>query len=103
MVAAYFISSWRRGGQTVGMRPWGIRVSRDDGGTISLTQAVVRIVVAAAPMLLLALEPMLGLRATLWAVLAAWALWFATALFDPRRRALHDIAADSEVCCQRAS
>ncbi|MDE2280333.1 MAG: RDD family protein [Xanthomonadaceae bacterium] len=103
VVAAYFISSWRRGGQTVGMRPWGIRVSRDDGGTISLTQAVVRIVVAAAPMLLLALEPMLGLRATLWAVLAAWALWFATALFDPRRRALHDIAADSEVCCQRAS
>ncbi len=103
VVAAYFISSWRRGGQTVGMRPWRIRVSRDDGGTISLPQAVVRVVVAAAPMLLLALEPMLGLRATLWAVLAGWALWFATALFDPRRRALHDIAADSEVCCQRAS
>lgn len=97
VVAAYFIASWRRGGQTVGMRPWRIRVSRDDGGTISLTQAVIRVLVAAAPMLLLALEPMLGMRTTLWAVLGTWALWFATALFDPRRRALHDMAADTEV------
>ena len=97
VVAAYFIASWRRGGQTVGMRPWRIRVSRDDGGTISLQQAVIRVLVAAAPMLLLALEPMLGMRGTLWAVLDAWALWFAVALFDPRRRALHDIAADTEV------
>lgn len=97
VVAAYFIASWRRGGQTVGMRPWRIRVCRDDGGTISLQQAVVRVLVAAAPMLLLALEPALGLRAVLWAVLGAWALWFAVACFDPRRRALHDFAADTEV------
>lgn len=97
VVAAYFVASWRRGGQTVGMRPWRIRVCRDDGGTISLQQAAIRVLVAAAPMLLLALEPALGLRATLWAVLGAWAAWFAVALFDPRRRALHDIAADTEV------
>ncbi|MBD8872383.1 RDD family protein [Rhodanobacter sp. DHB23] len=97
VVATYFIVSWRRGGQTVGMRPWRIRVCRDDGGTIGLQQAAVRVLVAAAPMLLLALEPALGLRATLWAVLGAWTLWFATALFDRRRRALHDFAADTEV------
>lgn len=97
VVAAYFIVSWRRGGQTVGMRPWRIRVCRDDGGTISLQQAAIRVLVAAAPMLLLALAPMLGLHATLWAVLGAWTLWFAVALFDPRGRALHDIAADTEV------
>lgn len=97
VVAAYFIASWRRGGQTIGMRPWRIRVCRVDGGTISLQQAVVRVLTAAAPMLLLALEPTFGLHATLWAVLGAWALWFAVALLDPRRRALHDIAADTEV------
>jgi uncharacterized RDD family membrane protein YckC len=97
VVGAYFVASWRRGGQTVGMRPWRIRVSRDDGGAISLQQAVIRVLVAAAPMLLLALEPMFGMRATLWLVLGAWALWFAVALFDPRRRALHDMAADTEV------
>src|SRR6185437_11060432 len=59
VVAAYFVASWRLG------------VSRDDGGTISLQQAVVRVLVAAAPMLLLALEPLLGLHATLWTVLGA--------------------------------
>ncbi|GAB3782814.1 RDD family protein [Dyella agri] len=97
VVAAYFIASWRRGGQTLGMRPWRIRVSRDDGGTISLMQAAIRVLVAAAPLLLLALEPAIGLRATLWTVLGAWALWFAVALFDTRRRALHDLAADTEL------
>ena len=88
VVAAYFIASWRRGGQTVGMRPWRIRVCRDDGGAISLTQAIVRVLAAAAPMLLLALAPMIGLPATLWTVLGAWMLWFGWALVDPRRRAL---------------
>lgn len=97
VVAAYFIASWRRGGQTVGMRPWRIRVCRDDGGAISLQQAIVRVLAAAAPMLLLALEPMIGLPATLWTVLGAWAIWFGWALVDPRRRALHDVAADTEL------
>ncbi|ODV28126.1 MAG: transporter [Rhodanobacter sp. 68-29] len=97
VVAAYFVASWRRGGQTLGMRPWRIRVSRDDGGAISLQQAVIRVLVAAAPLLLLALEPAIGLRATLWAVLGAWVLWLAVALFDPRRRALHDLAAGTEL------
>lgn len=97
VVAAYFISSWRRGGQTLGMRPWRIRVCRTDGGTLSLHQALIRALAAAAPLLLLALAPRLGLQAVLWALLLAWALWFAPALFDPRRRALHDLAAGSEL------
>ncbi|OOG66449.1 transporter [Rhodanobacter sp. B04] len=97
VVAAYFISSWRRGGQTLGMRPWRIRVTRDDGGTPSRQQAVIRVLVAAAPLVLLMLEPMLGLHTTLWTVLIVWACWFAVGLFDPRRRALHDLAAHTEI------
>ncbi len=97
VVAAYFISSWLRGGQTVGMRPWHIRLTRADGGTPTLQQALLRMLVAAAPLLLLMLQPMLGLRATLWTVLLVWAGWFAVALFDPRRRALHDIVAATEL------
>ncbi len=97
VVAAYFISSWRRGGQTLGMRPWRIRVCRADGGTLSLRQALVRAMAAAAPLLLLTLAPLLGLHAVLWVLLLAWALWFVPALFDPRRRALHDLAAGSEL------
>ena len=97
VVMAYFISSWRRGGQTVGMRPWRIRVTRDDGGTPSLQQALIRALVAAAPLALLMLEPTIGLHATLWTLLIVWSAWFAVALFDPRRRAVHDFAAHTEV------
>lgn len=97
VVAAYFISSWRRGGQTVGMRPWHIRVTDANGATVSRRQSIIRLLVAAAPMLLLLLTPAIGLRATLWTVLAAWTAWFAVALFDRRRRALHDIAAGTEI------
>jgi uncharacterized RDD family membrane protein YckC len=97
VVAAYFISSWCRGGQTVGMRPWRIRITRDDGGTPSLQQALVRMLAAAAPLVLLMLEPLIGLRMTLWTVLVVWACWFAIALFDRRRRALHDLAAHTEI------
>ncbi len=97
VVAAYFVSSWRRGGQTVGMRPWRIRVTGGDGGTLGWRPVLVRLLVAAAPLALLMLDPLIGLRATLWTLLAAWAAWFAPALLDPRRRALHDLLAGSEV------
>lgn len=97
VVSAYFISSWLFGGQTVGMRPWRIRLTARDGGRPTIQQAVLRLLVAAAPLLVLTLAPTLGLRATLWTLLAVWAAWFAVALFDPRRRALHDVAAATEL------
>ncbi len=97
VIAAYFISSWLHGGQTVGMRPWHIRVTNAAGAAPGFRQAAIRLLVAATPMLLLLLTPVIGLRATLWAVLVAWIAWFAVALFDRRRRAVHDIVADTEV------
>lgn len=97
VVSAYFISSWLLGGQTVGMRPWRIRLTSRDGGSPRLQQAVLRLLVAAAPMLVLMLTPTLGMRTALWTLLAVWAAWFATALVDPRRRALHDIIAATEL------
>ena len=97
VVAAYFVSSWVRGGQTVGMRPWRIRVTREDGGAMSMQQALIRLLVAAAPLVLLMLTPVLGLRATLWTLLAVWAGWFLTGCLDARRRALHDFAAHTEI------
>ena len=97
VVAAYFISAWRRGGQTVGMRPWRIRVTTIAGITPSLQQCIVRLVVAGLPLLVLPLEPLLGLHDTLWILLLAWAAWFALALSNTRRRALHDLAAGTEI------
>ncbi|MEO7050660.1 MAG: RDD family protein [Rhodanobacter sp.] len=97
VVSAYLLSSWQFGGQTVGMRAWRIRLTARDGGSPTLQQSVLRLLAAAAPMLVLTLAPMLGLRATLWTLLLVWAAWFAAALFDPRRRALHDIVAATEL------
>lgn len=97
VVAAYFISSWRHGGQTLGMRPWRIRLTRGDGGVPSWPQALARALVAGAPLLLLMLNPLLGLRATLWLTLVVWVAWFVPACLDPRRRALHDLLAGTEL------
>ena len=73
LVAAYFVLSWVRGGQTLGMRPWRLRLVRADGGTVSARQALLRFGVA-----LLSLAP------------AGLGLWWA--LFDEHRRTWHDLA-----------
>lgn len=97
VVAAYFLVSWLRGGQTLGMRPWRIRVAARSGERLTLRQALSRLVVGALPLLLLLLAPALGLRPALWAMVATWCVWFGVAMFDRRRRAMHDLAAGSEV------
>ena len=97
VVAAYFMVSWLRGGQTLGMRPWRIRVTASGGTKPSLRQALIRVITAALPLALLLLMPVFGLHATLWIVATVWVIWFAVALFNSRRRAVHDLAAGTEV------
>jgi len=97
VVSAYFVISWLRGGQTLGMRPWRIRLRNAQGLAVSPMQALLRLLVAALPLLLLALAPWLGNRAAVWAVAIAWMVWFGVALFDSRRRALHDVIARTEL------
>lgn len=97
VVAAYFMVSWLRGGQTLGMRPWRIRVVAGNGAPVSMRQALIRVTVAALPLLFLLLAPAFGLKAALWAVAAGWAVWLVVALFIPRRRTVYDLAAGTEM------
>lgn len=97
VLGGYFAASWRHGGQTLGMRPWRVQLRSGSGDAASWRQVLVRLLVAASPLGLLWLAPSLGLRPTLWAMLLAWALWFAPALVDPRRRALHDLLAGTQL------
>ncbi|GLQ92360.1 hypothetical protein GCM10007901_13110 [Dyella acidisoli] len=97
VVAAYFVVSWLRGGQTLGMRPWRIRVTAIGGARVTVRRALIRLIVAALPLSLLLLAPVLGLRMAVWAVVLGWAIWFGASLSDGRRRALHDLAAGTEV------
>jgi len=74
----YFVISWLRGGQTLGMRAWHLRVVNADGGPLSPTQALLRVTVA-------------------FVSIAALGLGFVWALFDPRGRTWHDLAAATRV------
>jgi uncharacterized RDD family membrane protein YckC len=71
LAGAYFVVSWRRGGQTVGMRPWRLKVLAANGKPAGVRQLCLRYLVAW-------LTPVVGL---------AWCL------FDGERRGLHDLAA----------
>lgn len=70
--------SWRRGGQTMGMRAWRLRVVGADGAPPTARAVTLRYAVATLSLLALGL----GL---------AWAL------LDPQRRTWHDLAAGTVV------
>jgi len=72
--AAYFVVSWTRGGQTIAMRAWKLRVVDASDAPLRWSQALLRFVVA--------LVSLAALGAGFW-----WAL------FDPQRRTWHDIVA----------
>lgn len=96
-IAAYYLLSWVRGGRTLGMRPWHLRLCTSDGRRPGVGRALLRFAIAATPLLLLALSHTLPLRNAVLAPLAGWAVFYAVALFDPRRRALHDLLSGTEM------
>jgi uncharacterized RDD family membrane protein YckC len=69
---------WTRGGQTLGMRAWRLRVESMDGGPVNLGQALLRF--------------MAGLVTVMTAGLAM--LWM---LVDKEKRTLHDRFSDTRV------
>ena len=71
VTCAYFVWFWTRGGQTLPMKTWHIRLVRHDGAAVGTARAMHRFVLA-----------MLGA--------AALGLGFAWALFDRDRQFLHD-------------
>lgn len=74
--AAYFVVSWGRGGQTIGMRAWRLRVVGADGQRLPWSRALLRFAVALVS-------------------LAVFGFGFIWCLFDRQRRGWHDIAAHS--------
>jgi uncharacterized RDD family membrane protein YckC len=74
--AAYFVLSWSRGGQTIGMRAWRVRVVAADGSALPWPRALLRFAVALVSLL-------------------ALGLGFFWCVVDRERRGWHDIAARS--------
>jgi uncharacterized RDD family membrane protein YckC len=78
LTGGYAVLSWRRGGQTLGMRPWRLRVVDADGAAPSSTQLW---------------------RRYLWATLslAVGGLGFLWSLVDAERRSWHDLASGTQL------
>lgn len=77
VVAAYFIWFWLRGGQTLAMKTWHLRLVRADGLPLTLRQAMLRFALA--------------LPSTLLGVGILWAL------FDREKQFLHDRLAGTKI------
>lgn len=98
----YFGWSWVRGGQTLGMRAWRIRVRRCDGQALGWGRAALRFVAGSLVVAALAYGfwaargagPGPGVGAALLLLGATSILW---AAIDRRHRAWFDLAADTEV------
>jgi uncharacterized RDD family membrane protein YckC len=75
----YFPFFWVRGGQTPGMKPFGIRVVRDrDGGPVTVGQSILRLIGT-------------------WVAAAVFYLGFIWVFIDRRRRGWHDLIAGTVV------
>ena len=90
VLIGYFVLSWWRGGQSIGARAWRLRVLAADGAPPRLPRALLRALLAAAPLLALLLGRVAPPRVTLLAVAALWMIDYAAPPFDRARRTLHD-------------
>ncbi len=102
-IEAYFVVSWVRGGQTLGMRAWRLHLRSADGTALDPGRAMLRFALVASPLLLLGLAYVVGPRGGIAAPFVAWTLDLASVAFDWRRRALHDILAGTWVAYRPAA
>ena len=101
VLGLYFVWCWRRGGQTLPMKAWKVRVVRRDGAPLDTPRAVLRYVVAALTLgssavaaAVLWREPGAELA---WLALAPGALTLLWALVDAERQFLHDRLAGTKI------
>jgi uncharacterized RDD family membrane protein YckC len=78
VVGAFFVFFWSRGGQTMGMRAWRVRVERQSGAALDWSISLARFAAA-----LLSLLPL--------------GLGFFWALIDPHKRTWHDRITNTRV------
>jgi uncharacterized RDD family membrane protein YckC len=101
VLGLYFVWCWRRGGQTLPMKAWKLRVVRRDGGPLDTPRAVLRYVLAASALgssalaaVVLWREPGAGLA---WLALVPGALTFLWGLVDAEGQFLHDRLAGTKI------
>lgn len=92
-IGAYFVVCWMRGGQTLALKAWRLKVVDADGRALTRGRATARYLLAWhlwLPGLMIAGLLQLSVPATLVALALSFALLVALALTDNQRRLLHD-------------
>ena len=84
VLGIYFIACWSRGGRTLAMQTWKMRVVRRDGGSIGAARAALRYALA-------------------WVSLAAFGAGFLWACVDSDRQFLHDRLAGTRIVMVEAA
>jgi|SRR5690606_4004926 len=84
LIIGFFVYFWRRGGQTLGMRAWRLKIQSANGERPSYTQCLLRCALAALSM-------------------AALGLGYLWCLFDPRGQTFHDRFSQTETLVQPKS
>ena len=97
VIGAYFIFFWRRGGQTLAMQTWRIRlVSFSDtilSGRLTFRQAALRYLLAWLWFLpALVIDSLLGFKGwpSIGVIVLGMLLWLSTVRMNPDRQFLHD-------------
>jgi uncharacterized RDD family membrane protein YckC len=106
VLAIYFVTFWSRGGQTVAMRAWHLRLVTVSGAAVTPWRALVRYLLAwlwFAPALLAARVAGLHSAAQIFVLMLVGVVAFALLAFlHPQRQFLHDVVCGTRLVTWRA-
>ncbi len=106
LLGFYFVYSWRRGGRTLAMKAWRLRVVGTDGGPVTTLRATLRYVIAAALVgaaLIGAIEVYRhGSSAAAWAAIAPIVASVVWGFADRQGRFLHDRVSGTKIVHEKA-
>ena len=100
VVFVFFGWFWTRGGQTLGMRAWNIRLTSANGSAITWSQAALRFLPGLLCLVLFKLGTIVLPGAVKWTALLSLVLFwigFLWALIDREKRCLHDLIAGTRM------
>ncbi len=96
VLGAYFVGFWTRGGQTLAMKTWHIRLLSADGRPVGLGRATARYLMSwlwfLPALVLLHLSGLVGTGVTLGVVGTGIAVYAALSRLHPSRQFWHDVA-----------
>ncbi len=105
VMAAYFIGLWLRGGQTLAMKTWHLRVTTETGRPLTPRRALTRYLASWVWVLpSLALAKMFAAHSVpgIFAILTGWIVLYAlAALLHPRRQFWHDALCGTAIVTAR--